>query len=60
MKEYESIEKKVDRLLSKNSKKNSSYKNQETKKFKEYKSEREKISKQIMKLESENRINCIY
>jgi hypothetical protein len=50
MKEYESINKKVDMLLSKNSRKNSSYKNQETKKFKEYKYEREKISKQIMKL----------
>ena len=50
MKEYESINKKVDMLLSKNNRKNSSYKNQETQKFKEYKYEREKISKQIMKL----------
>ena len=44
MKEYESIDKKVDRLLSKNSRKNSIYKNQKTKKSKEYKYEMEKIS----------------
>jgi len=50
MKEYESINKKVDMLLSKNSRKNSSYKNQETKKLNDYKYEREKISKQIMEL----------
>jgi hypothetical protein len=59
MKEYESIDKKVDELFIKHSKKNSNYKNQEMKKIREYKHEREKISQQIMKLKAENKINYI-
>jgi len=55
--EYESMQKKVDKLIREKSEEKASEKNQEMKICEEYKSEREKISKQLMKLEAKNRIN---
>ena len=57
MKEDKSIDKKVDKLLGEKNKENASKKNQEMEKYKYYKHEQERISKQIMKLKEENRIN---
>jgi hypothetical protein len=51
MEEYEIIEKKVDKLLS-NGRKDTIKKNQEAKKYIDYKSEREKITKKIMQLKN--------
>jgi hypothetical protein len=57
MKEDKTIDNKVDKLLREKNKENPSKKNQEMEKFKYYRHEREKINKQIMKLNKENRIN---
>jgi hypothetical protein len=54
MKGYESIDKKVDKIFRERSKENSSKKNHN---IKNYRSEREKITKQIMKLQAEKNIN---
>ena len=52
MKEYESIEKKVDKILKDKNQEKTNERNQVIKNFKKYNSEREKISKQIIKLQA--------
>ena len=52
MKEYESIEKKVDKILKEKSQEKVNERQQLIKNFDKYNSEREKISKQIMKLQT--------
>ena len=52
VKEYESIEKKVDKILKDKNQEKTNERNQVIKNFKKYNSEREKISKQIIKLQA--------
>jgi hypothetical protein len=57
VKEYESIEKKVDKLLKEKDEEKENKKNQNIKTCEEYKSERDKISKHLMKFKEEYGIN---
>jgi len=52
VKKYESIEKKVDKILNEKSQEKVNDRQQIIKNFKKYNSERERISKQIMKLQA--------
>ena len=52
VKEYVSIEKKVDKLLKDKNQEKTNERNQVIKNFEKYNSERKKISKQIMKLQA--------
>jgi hypothetical protein len=52
VKEYESIEKKVDKILKEKSQEKVNERQKIIKNFDKYNSEREKISKQIMKLQT--------